>query len=293
MVGTSRGPVEVSVTGPPSGDVVLVFPGGHCSAATPVGSDLYTSRGLRVLSFSRPGYGRTDVGPLTAAEFVPAVAQVCAGLGITAARAAVGISFGGLQAAHVAVTLPHLGPRLVLHSCAPSSLPYPDTRLEAMAGPLAFSARAEGTTWRAIRALTASDRGLRLMMSNLSTLPVRSWWPTWAPADRASARATFRAMGSGSGFVTDLRQGTAERSSYRRAVLGSVPCPTLVTASRHDGGVAFRHALDLVDAVPGARLVETEAPSHFYWLGPHGRALSTVVHDFLAGGSGRLVGERE
>ena len=283
MVSTSRGPVEVSLNGPTAGDVVLVFPGGHCSAATPVGSDLYTSRGLRVLSFSRPGYGRTDVGPLTAAEFVPAVGQVCDGLGIRVATATVGISFGGLQAAHVAVALPHLAPRLVLHSCAPSSLPYPDTRLEARAGPLAFSAGAEGVTWHAIRAMTSSDRGLRLMMSTLSTLPVRSWWPTWAPADRASARATFRAMGSGSGFVTDLQQGTRERSSYRRAVLGSVPCPTLVTASRHDGGVGFRHALDLVGSVPRARLVETEAPSHFYWLGPHVPALSAVVHGFLSG----------
>ncbi len=281
MVSTSNGPVEVSLTGPDGGDVVLVFPGGHCSAATPVGSDLYTSRGLRALSFSRPGYGRTDVGPLTAAEFVPAVAQVCDGLGIRGAAAAAGISFGGLQAAHVAVTLPRLAPRLVLHSCAPSTLPFPDARLEALAGPLAFSPGAEGTTWRAVRALTSSDRGLRLMMSRLSTLPVRSWWPTWAPADRASARTTFCAMGSGSGFVTDLRQGTPERSSYRRTVLGSIPCPTLVTASRHDGGVGFEHALDLVDSVPSARLVETGAFSHFYWLGPQRQALSRVVHDFL------------
>lgn len=280
-VSTSHGAVEVSFTGPDSGDVVLVFPGGHCSAATPVGAELYTSRGLRVVSFSRPGYGRTDVGPVTAAEFAPAVAQVCDGLGIREAIATVGISFGGLQAAHVAVTLPRMAPRLVLHSCAPSTLPYPDARLQALAGPLAFSAGTEGTTWRAIRALTSSDRGLRLMMSTLSTLPVRSWWPTWASADRAAARATFRAMGSGSGFVTDLRQGTPERSSYRRTVFGSVPCPTLVTASRHDGGVGFEHALDLVTTVPGAQLVETDAASHFYWLGPQRKELSRVVHDFL------------
>jgi pimeloyl-ACP methyl ester carboxylesterase len=282
VVSTSRGPVEVSLTGPASGDVVLVFPGGHCSAATPVGSDLYTSRGLRVLSFSRPGYGHTAVGPLTAAEFVPAVAQVCDVLGIRASAATVGISFGGLQAAHVAAALPRLAPRLVLHSCAPSTLSYPDARLEALAGPLAFSTRAEGTTWRALRALTSSDRGLRLMMATLSTLPVRSWWPAWGAAERDSARATFHAMGSGSGFVTDLGQGTPERSSYRRALLGSVACPTLVTASRHDGGVGFGHALDLLDCVPGARLVETDAPSHFYWLGPQRPALSRVIHDFLA-----------
>ena len=237
---------------------MLVFPGGHCSAGTPLGSDLYTDLGLRVLAFSRPGYGRTGVGPLMAAEFVPAVAEVCDGLGISQAAATVGVSFGGLQAVHVAVALRHLAPRLVLHSCAPSTLPYPDTGLESAAGPLGFSPWTQGLTWRAIRTMTSSDRGVRLMMSTLSTLPVDSWWPTWTAADRASARATFAAMGSGSGFVTDLRQGAADRACYRQAVLRSVPCPTLVTASRHDRGVSF----EAHRTRPGLRAHGTQDPLH-------------------------------
>ncbi|MFL6151733.1 MAG: alpha/beta fold hydrolase [Ornithinibacter sp.] len=280
LVSTSLGPVEVASAGPTGAAAVLVFPGGHCSAATPVGSDLYTDLGYRVLSFSRPGYGRTDVGPLMAAEFVPAVAQVCDALGIGEAAATVGISFGGLQAAHVAVHLGRLAPRLVLHSCAPSTLPYPDSRLEAAAGPLGFAPTTSGLVWRGIRAMTSTDRGLRLMMSTLSTLPVGSWWPGWTPVDRASARATFAAMGSGSGFVTDLRQGASARSSHRHAVFSAVPCPTLVTASRHDGGVRFEHATDLVRSIPGALLFDTEAASHFYWLGPSRPSLSRAIHDF-------------
>jgi pimeloyl-ACP methyl ester carboxylesterase len=278
---TSLGPVEVSLVGPSGGPVVLVFPGGHCSAGTPLGSDLYTDLGFRALAFSRPGYGRTCVGPLTAAEFVPAVAEVCDGLGISEAAATVGISFGGLQAVHVAVALGNLAPRLVLHSCAPSTLPYPDSRLEAAAGPLGFSAWTQGLTWRAIRAMTSSERGLRLMMSTLTTLPVDSWWQTWTPADRASARATFAAMGSGSGFVTDLRQGAADRAHYRQSVLRSVPCATLVTASRHDGGVTFDHAQDFARTVPRVHLIDTKAPSHFYWLGPDRAALSEGIQDFI------------
>jgi pimeloyl-ACP methyl ester carboxylesterase len=245
-----------------------------------VGSDLYTDLGFRVVTFSRPGYGGTDVGPLMAAEFVPAVAEVCDGLGISEAAATVGISFGGLQAVHVAVTLGHLAPRLVLHSCAPSTLPYPDTRLEAAAGPLGFSPWTQGLTWRAIRGMTSSNRGLRLIMSTLSTLPVDWWWQSWTRADRASARATFAAMGSGSGFVTDLRQGAPGRSPYRQAVLLSVPCPTLVTASRHDGGVRFEHARDFERSIPKTELFETNAASHFYWLGPGRPALSQAIHDF-------------
>lgn len=281
VVPTSVGPVEVSLAGPIGGAVVLVFPGGHCSAGTPLGSDLYTDLGFRVLAFSRPGYGRTGVGPLMAAEFVPAVAEVCDGLGIDEAAATVGISFGGLQAVHVAVALRHLAPRLILHSCAPSTLPYPDTGLEAATGPLGFSRWTQGLTWRAIRAMTSSDRGLRLMMSTLSTLPVDSWWQKWTPEDRASARATFAAMGSGSGFVTDLRQGAADRACYRQAVLRSVPCPTLVTASRHDGGVSFEHAQDFVRTVPETHLIDTNAPCHFYWLGPDRPVLSLGIHDFI------------
>ncbi len=280
VVTTSLGPVEYSLAGTLDGAAVLVFPGGHCSAATPLGSDLYTDLGLRVVTFSRPGYGRTKVGPLMAAEFVPAVAEVCDALGISEAAATVGVSFGGLQAMHVAATLGHLAPRLVLHSCAPSTLAYPDTRLEGAAGPLGFSPWTQGLTWRAVRGMTSSDRGLRLMMSTLSTLPVESWWQSWTPADRASARSTFAAMGSGSGFVTDLRQGSSGRSAYRQAVLASVPCPTLVTASRHDGGVSFEHAKEFVRSISRAQLFETNAESHFYWLGPSRPALSQAIHDF-------------
>ncbi|MEO7059503.1 MAG: alpha/beta hydrolase [Lapillicoccus sp.] len=282
LVHTTFGTVEVALNGPGDGAVVLVFPGGHTTAGTPLGMDLYTDPGYRTLTLSRPGYGRTEVGPLAAAQFLPAIAQVCHHLGITETMATVGISFGGLQAIQVAVSLPHLAPRLILHSCAPSTLPYPDTAVEAAAGPLAFGPHSQRLTWRAVRALTATDRGLRLMMSSLSTEPPATWWPTWGAADRASARATFASMDSGSGFLTDLRQGVPGRGRYREALQRSVPCPALVTASRQDGGVSFTHAEDFVRTIPRARLVETSATSHFYWLGPDRPALATAVAGFLS-----------
>jgi pimeloyl-ACP methyl ester carboxylesterase len=280
VVDTSLGPVEVALT-PGAGDTVLFFPGGHTTAATPLGTDLYTDLGYRVLTFSRPGYGLTDVGQLTAAEFIPAIAQVCNRLGITAAAATVGLSFGGLQAVHVAVNLRHVAPRLILHSCAPSSLPYPDTSLERRAAPLVFGPRFQWLTWRAVRALTSSDRGLRAMMASLSKLPVDEWWDKWTSTDRAAARNTFSQMDSGSGFVTDVRQACTARSAYRESVLRSVPCPTLVTASRHDGGVAYTHAEDFARTIPDARLIETGAWSHLYWLGASRLTVSDVARDFL------------
>lgn len=120
-----------------------------------------------------------------------------------------------------------------------------------------------------------------MMMSTLSTEPSASWWEDWTPADRASARKTFASLVSGSGFVTDLCQGKAARSRYREAVLRSVSCPTLVTASHHDGGVTFDHAEDFVRAIPEARLLDTNAQTHFYWLGPDRPTLFTAIEGFM------------
>jgi pimeloyl-ACP methyl ester carboxylesterase len=281
VVDTSVGPVEVLLTRG-VGDVVLFFPGGHTTAATPLCAGLYAELGYRVLTFSRPGYGLTDVGDLTAAEFVPLIAEVCERLGVVGAAATVGLSFGGLQAVHVAVALPHLAPRLILHSCAPSSRRYPDTLLERVGAPVAFNPRLQRLTWRAVRTMTASDRGLQVMMTSLSRLPVAEWWDTWTSADRAAARSTFARLDSGAGFMTDLRQASASRSAYRASLLRSVPCATLVTASRQDRGVAFAHAEDFVCTIPDVRLVDTGAPSHFFWLGAAGHIALDAIRDFMA-----------
>jgi pimeloyl-ACP methyl ester carboxylesterase len=280
LVNTRCGPVEITVTAG-SGGTVLFFPGGHSSARTPSGTDMYTSRGLRVVAFSRPGYGRTGVGRLTAAEFVTAVNEVVVSLDLDDVRATVGLSFGGLQAAEVAVAAPHLAPRLVLHSCAPSSMPFPDSVVERLGAPVAFGPVGQALTWAAVRRLVGTDAGLRLMMSSLSRLPLAEWWPRWGAAERAAARSVFAAMGSGSGFVTDLAQATAPRSAYRRSLLSSVPCPTLITASPHDGGVSFKHALDQAEWVTNSRLVDTGADTHFAWLGPSRRVLEKAISDFL------------
>jgi len=77
MVRTSLGAVEVALEGLSDGAVVVLFPGGHCTAACRVGADLYTDSGYRVLTFSRPGYGRTRVSFQAAARIRPADALTC------------------------------------------------------------------------------------------------------------------------------------------------------------------------------------------------------------------------
>jgi hypothetical protein len=66
------------------------------------------------------------------------------------------------------------------------------------------------------------------MMASLSRLPVAAWWDSWTSADRAAARSTFAEMGSGTGFVTDLRQASAARSDRVRCGLPCRPEPEQV-----------------------------------------------------------------
>jgi pimeloyl-ACP methyl ester carboxylesterase len=281
IVETSGGPVEVHyVTGekPP----VLLFPGGHTSAVTPIGEHIYTRLGHGVLRFSRPGYGGTEVGPLTAAEFTTLVVETCQRLGVERSAAAVGVSSGGLQAIHTAVSSAALAPKLILHSCAPSALPYPDGWFERIAAPLVFGSAMQKTTWAAIRRLVARDAGLKIMMKSLSLLPDDQWWPRMSKADRLSARATFNAMQSGHGFLNDLRQASDRLSSYRARIQSLVAAPTLVTASRNDGGVSFRHAANFAETIPHAHLYETSAPTHLYWIGEAQADITTAVQTFLA-----------
>jgi pimeloyl-ACP methyl ester carboxylesterase len=280
VIPTHLGAVEITYQ-PGNRPAVLFFPGGHCSAASDCGWSLYTSLGHGVLAFSRPGYGKTDVGRLNAGEFVPAVAECCETLGIDETAGAVGISFGGMQAMHTASSLSAMVPRLVLHSCAPSTLTYPDHRLESLSGPVAFSPALQSLTWKTVARLVNSDAGLRRMVGALAKWDVDDWWQTWSAEDKRQARALFQTMSSGRGFVNDLQQARSDRASYRRLVQTGITCPTLVTASRHDAGVAFAHAEDYARTIPGATLVELAAPSHLFWLGPAREEVQAAVSTFI------------
>lgn len=280
IVSTSAGPVEI-VQVPGERPPVLFFPGGHCSARCDCGWGLYTESGHAVVSFSRPGYGGTQVGPLSAAEFTPLVREVCEQRGISVIAAAVGVSFGGLQAVHAAGDQTLGVPRLVLHSCAPSALPYPDTRAEAILGPVLFSPLLQGLVWRFSRRMIRSDSGLRTMMGRLSKLPVQDWWGELSTADREEAHVFFRGMRSDSGFVNDLRQGQVRWAAARRDAISNVQCPTLVTGSPHDRAVSFAHAESFASAIPDAVLVELDSPSHIFWIGPGRARLVSIVKAFM------------
>ena len=123
------------------------------------------------------------------------------------------------------------------------------------------------------------------MMGQLSTLPAGEWFDDWSTEERRQARETLLAMSSGRGFVRDLAQGRESGSAERERVQRAVAVPTLVTASRTDGGAPFAHALDLEATITGSRLVETGAPSHFAWIGAPRQVLLESLADFLDAGA--------
>ncbi|MET4094273.1 hypothetical protein [Arthrobacter sp. UYCu712] len=55
-----------------------------------------------------------------------------------------------------------------------------------------------------------------------------------------------------------------------------------MAASRLDAGVAFAHAEDYAETIPGAVLVELSAPSHLFWLGPAREEAQAAVSAFMA-----------
>lgn len=281
LVPTSAGPVEVALV-PGTGEPVLFFPGGHCSARVDCGWSIYTNSDHPLVSFSRPGYGRTDVGSIGPAAFALLVGEVCQELAISEVAAAVGVSYGGMQAVHTALLPDVVVRRLVLHSAAPSTLAYPDSRAQAIGGSIIFSTVLEAAVWRLLHRLVRTETGLRFVMGPLSTLPLADWWDRFTASDRDEVRAVFRSMSSDAGFVNDLRDGRASGSNARRRALSAVSCPTLVTGSPHDGGVAFAHAVDLADNIPSAVLEQLDSPSHIFWIGPGKDHLVGIVESFLA-----------
>jgi pimeloyl-ACP methyl ester carboxylesterase len=294
LVRTSGGEVELvrRTGGGPSAGTVLYFHGGHESATTAPASEIYAELGHAVVTVSRPGYGRTDVGPISPGRFAPMVDEVREDLGIERFVAAVGTSFGGQQAVQYAARHPGRAGSLVLHSSAPSTLPYPDTAAQRLLGPWVFHPAIERHVWGLIGTLMrrAPTAGLRMMLSSLSTVPVASWVPQLSDADRAAMLELFTVMRSGRGFVVDLRHAGPEGAQGRRATQRGVQCPTLVTASRHDRGVGWAHAQDFLATIPRASLAELAAPSHLFWIGPTRDRLLDVVRDFLLRATGDSPG---
>ena len=203
----------------------------------------------------------------------PAGSQLCAHLGIARVSAVVGISGGGPTAVTFAARHANLVERLILVS-AVGWLPYPD-RWTRRGAHLLFTVGTERLTWAGVHMLTrvAPDACLRMMLRNLSTRPVDEVVAALRTEDRAMLLALFTQMRSGRGFLNDLRP--------IPDITAQIDQPTLVIATRTDGGVPFAHARSLASTIRHAELVESRAHSHFVWLGADWQAIAEQIRAFL------------
>lgn len=253
--------------------VVLMFHGGHVRAGLALGEDVFAAAGYSILAPSRPGYGRTPLSTgRSVTGYTDAVRNLCAQVGIDRVAAVVGTSGGGPTAATMASRHPDLVERLILVS-AVGWLPF--TRRRRIGARLGFNAVTEPIIWAGIRMLTrvAPDACLRTMLNSLSTRPAEDVVAGLRAEDRAMLLALFAAMRSGRGFLNDLRA-TPD-------ITAQINQPTLVIATRTDAGVPFAHAQSLAGAIRNAELVESQADSHFVWLGADWPAIAGRIEAFL------------
>lgn len=261
--------------------LAVIFHGGHLRADLDIGQEAFVGAGCSVLQLSRPGYGRT---PLSAgpddASFADRIASLCALLGYDEVLA-VGVSAGGRAAMTFAARHPHTVTAIVLESST-SSLPWPGPATRAVAT-IAFRPHVERATWAITRLAFGlfPEFMLRLMLSSLSTLPGRTAYDALQPDERSHLVVLLSGMRSGRGFFNDLR-GSLD-------VTSSLAQPTLIVASRHDGAVRQDHPRALAATIADARLVMTDAVSHFLWVGPHADQERDAVGAFLEEFPGRSV----
>ncbi|WP_329551033.1 alpha/beta fold hydrolase [Streptomyces sp. NBC_00696] len=237
---------------------VVVFYGGHMRAGLSLGEEVYAEAGCSVLVPSRPGYGRTPVSAgASAGGFADVTAALCAHLGITEVAAVAGVSGGGPTAVAMAALHPVLVQRLILQS-AVGPLPWPDRRTR-LGARIVFAPHTEHVSWALLHSLVryAPDAGLRMLLRDLTLLPVRDVVAGLLPEDRERLLALFSRMRSGRGFTRDLKELATAGDSVGHAV--RVSQPALVIATRQDAAVRFAHSRALAAALPHAELLESRA----------------------------------
>lgn len=276
IVATPTGTIEYTLLGH-AGPMVLVCHGTSSNCFSTDFSAPLVAAGFRVLTPSRPGYGRTpvEVGR-TAAAAAQALGALLDSLGIPTC-AVVATSGGGPTGVALAAESPQRVTRLVLVEAIsqpevrPSEPGYKDQ--VAFYGPL------HGLMWSLL--------GLMARLSPRSTArQVLSTFSTHDPDDalkRLSAEDIhqlchfFRGRSSRRGALTDFAH------TVGSGVLEAVRQPTLVVHSREDKSVPFAHAEFSLAHIPHAQLCEAGFTGHFFWIGPDFTRISERVATFLRG----------
>jgi pimeloyl-ACP methyl ester carboxylesterase len=251
---TRRGSIEYRRAG--SGPPVLVLKGGHSSRDTRLGHERLADHGFTVIEASRPGYDDTpaSVG-CSAQDQADALAEMLDTLHVRRAHL-VAISAAG----HVGIELARRHPDHLERVSFESAVALPFSAVTRRGGRVLFGPL-QGLVWGATRASLriAPSAGLRLQLSQLTTLDAGRVVRGMDDETRERYLAAFRSLWSGRGFACDLGHDSPSDAPIVQ--------PTLILRGAHDRAVPRAHAARLAALATRHELVEVDAESHFIWFG--------------------------
>jgi pimeloyl-ACP methyl ester carboxylesterase len=272
---TSKGLIEYTSLG--EGPTILVCHGTSSDCYSTHASMAIVEAGFRVLTPSRPGYGRTPLSAgRTAAEAAEGLNALLDTLDIPTCSV-VAISGGGPTGLNLAAGFPSRVVRLVLIEAISHT---EDRRNEpAYRSQVAFYGPLHGLFWGGLRVLgRVSPRNTaRQTLAIFTTHDPEDTLRRLSRDDILETCAFFRGRSSRKGALNDLTHSVGEE------LLRQVIQPTLVVHSREDRAVPFSHAEWSLANIPHAELCEAGFTGHFYWIGPDYPRVSQSVIRFLRG----------
>jgi pimeloyl-ACP methyl ester carboxylesterase len=274
---TSRGPIEYTLLG--DGPPVLVCHGTSSNCFSTELSKPLVEAGFRVLTPSRPGYGRTplEVGR-SAADAARALIALLDSFQVQTC-AVVATSGGGPTGVALAAGFPQRVTPLMLVE----AITRPEERPNepAYKNQVAFYGPLHALMWHSL--------GLMSRLSPRSTArQVLAIFSSHDPDDGLSRLSSddiqnlchfFWGRSSRRGALNDLTHTVGAH------LLMAVQQPTLVVHSREDKSVPFSHAEWSLAHIAHAELCEAGFTGHFFWIGPDFTRLSQKIVAFLRGSS--------
>jgi pimeloyl-ACP methyl ester carboxylesterase len=270
---TPKGPIEYTLSG--DGPVVLVCHGVSSNCfATEVSKPLVEA-GFKVVTPSRPGYGRTPLAfGKTAAQAADSFIALLDNLMIQTCSV-VAISGGGPTGIALAAGYPTRVSQLVLLeaiSKTESRSAEPSYKSQ-----MAFYGPMHAFMWGMLGLMGhLSPRSMaRQTMAIFSTHDLNDALRKLTPGDIDTICRFYRGRSSRRGALNDATH------TVGIEVLGKIHQPTLVVHSREDNSVPFSHAEWSLTNIPQAELCESGFTGHFFWVGPDFERISQQMIKFL------------
>jgi pimeloyl-ACP methyl ester carboxylesterase len=270
---TSKGPIEYTLRG--NGHTVLVCHGTSSNCFSSELSDSLIETGFRVLTPSRPGYGRTpsEVGR-SATEVAQALVALLDSLEIQTCSV-LAVSGGGPTGIALAGNHPDRVMRLVL--AAAISRPEDRPNESNYKNQTAFYGPMHNAMWAILGLMSRlSPRAIaRQTLALFSTHNPDDGLDKLSPESIEIIAHFYRGRSSRQGALND---GT---HTVGAELLKRIQQPVLVIHSREDNSVPFSHAEWSLKNIAHAELCEAGITGHFFWVDPDFERIRKELVTFL------------